>query len=282
MWRMSGISLLCVVGLMLWRPASASATERLVTAGGTLTDIVFALQAGDRVVAVDVSSTSPAAAAALPKVGYYRDLAAEGVLSFAPTELWVLEGSGSDQVLQQIAATGVKLRHFAKPHNFKELQLLIQQVAAALDIPERGRQLNQQLREQLPSVAASRGQSALFVMQASERGVIAAGGDSVPDLLMHYAGLHNLAEHQGFKTISREYLAVMQPNYLIAPAHVVQMAGGEQAFCQQPALSLLSAAKQCRLVVLDSLLALGMTTRFSEAVALLKQAVTKANLVQVN
>ena len=56
--------------------------NQLITAGGTLTDIVFALNKDDNLIGVDTSSTSPAAVNRLPKVGYYRNLSAEGVLSF--------------------------------------------------------------------------------------------------------------------------------------------------------------------------------------------------------
>ena len=47
-------------------------TSRIVAIGGAVTEILFALGLGDRVVAVDQTSRYPAAARARPDVGYSR------------------------------------------------------------------------------------------------------------------------------------------------------------------------------------------------------------------
>ena len=58
-------------------PVDIEDASRLVVLGGSLTEIVFALGAGDRVVGVDASSTYPEAVDQLQKVSYQRRLAAE-------------------------------------------------------------------------------------------------------------------------------------------------------------------------------------------------------------
>lgn len=65
-------------------PAHA-VVKRIVCAGGAMTEIVFALGHGDTVVAVDTTSWFPYEhVSKLPKVGYFRSLAAEGLLSMQP------------------------------------------------------------------------------------------------------------------------------------------------------------------------------------------------------
>jgi Periplasmic binding protein len=56
-----------------------SAVQRIVSVGSELTEIVYALGAEARLVGVDTTSRWPAAAHALPKVGYMRTLSAEGI-----------------------------------------------------------------------------------------------------------------------------------------------------------------------------------------------------------
>lgn len=51
-------------------------TSRVITLGGDLSEIVFALGQEDKLVAVDTSSVYPEAATGLPQVGYVRALAA--------------------------------------------------------------------------------------------------------------------------------------------------------------------------------------------------------------
>lgn len=239
--------------------------SQLITAGGTLTDIVFALGKDDRLIGVDTSSTSPAAVNRLPKVGYYRNLSAEGVLSFEPEHLWVLEGGGSDKVLQQIERAGVSVVVFDKPTSLQELYGLIENMADRFGAQAEGKQVIAGIKSDLTTSSRKEPLTALFVLQASERGVVAAGKDTVPDLLFSYSDINNVFSHTGFKTVSTEYLLAEQPDFLVAPEHVVESHGSKEAFCQAQALKLLEAGKNCRVLVMDSLLALGMTTRIAEA-----------------
>ena len=239
--------------------------NQLITAGGTLTDIVFALNKGDSLIGVDTSSTSPAAVNRLPKVGYYRNLSAEGVLSFEPEHLWVLEGGGSDKVLQQIERAGVSVVVFDKPTSLQELYELIENMADRFGAHAEGKQVIAGIKSDLTTSSRKEPLTALFVLQASERGVVAAGKDTVPDLLFSYSDINSVFSHAGFKTVSTEYLLAEQPDFLVAPEHVVKSHGSKEAFCQAQALKLLEAGKTCRVLVMDSLLALGMTTRIAEA-----------------
>ena len=44
--------------------------SKIITLGGTVTEIVYGLGAGDKIVAVDLSSLNPLEARNLPQVGY--------------------------------------------------------------------------------------------------------------------------------------------------------------------------------------------------------------------
>ena len=63
---------------------SHAAVERLVTLGGDVTEIVYALDAEQSLVARDSTSSWPPAAQKLPDVGYLRQLNAEGILALRP------------------------------------------------------------------------------------------------------------------------------------------------------------------------------------------------------
>ncbi|GFD87101.1 hemin ABC transporter substrate-binding protein [Alteromonas marina] len=247
--------------------------QKLITAGGTITEIVFALGAGERVIAVDQSSQYPEAVKQLPMVGYYRELAAEGVLSFAPDKILAIEGVGREEVIKQIESTGVQVVVYNKPNSTDGLVELIKQLADDLGKAEQAKQIIAKFNASLPSETANNTPSvkAVFLLSASDRGLIAAGSETVPQLIFNYAGIENIAsEHTGFKGINNEALALHQPDFLVAPRHVVMGAGGKEKFCQSPNLSLLKAAQQCKLLVMDSLQSLGMTPRLADAIATVK------------
>ncbi|MBO9491521.1 ABC transporter substrate-binding protein [Endozoicomonas sp. G2_1] len=257
--------------LLLSITATETSAKRLITAGGTITEITYALGAGEQIVAVDQSSTYPLAATKLPMIGYYRDLAAEGVLSQNADLLLALEGAGRASVLEQIKRVGVDVKVFDKPQSVDELYQLVDEIAEVLDRQTQAKALKQQIAQSLPE-QQKLGGNAVFLLSVGSRGLVAAGRETVPNLLFEYLGINNIANGQnGYKTLGREALLTADPDFIVAASHSVASIGGKQAFCQQPALALVPAAKECRLLVIDGLKVLGMTTRLAEAIAELDQ-----------
>ncbi|MSE18987.1 ABC transporter substrate-binding protein, partial [Pantoea agglomerans] len=73
--------------MLLWllMTLPSLAAERVVSIGGDVTQIIYALDAQSQLVARDSTSLRPAQAARLPDVGYIRQLNAEGILALKPT-----------------------------------------------------------------------------------------------------------------------------------------------------------------------------------------------------
>lgn len=72
----------------------AAEPSRVVSLGGSVTEIVYGLGEGDRLVGDDLSSLYPEAATKLPRVGYYRAVPVEGVLSLKPDLVLASEQAG--------------------------------------------------------------------------------------------------------------------------------------------------------------------------------------------
>ncbi|MCC2615891.1 ABC transporter substrate-binding protein [Aestuariibacter halophilus] len=249
--------------------------DRLVTAGGTITEIVFTLGAGQQVVATDQSSTYPREATQRPRIGYYRDLAAEGILAMDPHRLLTIEGAGRQQVLDQLVAAGVEVIVYPKPLDPDGLFSLIRRIGKDIHRTEQAHALVRQLQQQLPAGLPMGNHKGLYLLSASDRGLIAAGQDTVPALLFSYVGIHNVADtHQGFKAINREALLLANPDFLVVPDHMVASLGGQQALCDLPVLALLPAAQQCNVLIMDGLISLGMTPRLPEGISTLNAFVT--------
>jgi iron complex transport system substrate-binding protein len=104
MRRIYLIMLCCLLHIGGW----ANAQQRIITLNSSLTETIYGLGLGDRMIATDVTSISPKAAAALPRVSKNRSVSAEGVLSFKPTLVLANEGDVANAVIQQIRAAGVK------------------------------------------------------------------------------------------------------------------------------------------------------------------------------
>ncbi len=77
-----------------------SITSRIVSIGGSITEILYALGEQQKIVAVDTTSLyPPSALKEKPNVGYMRQLSAEGVLALSPTLILAIEGSGPKETI---------------------------------------------------------------------------------------------------------------------------------------------------------------------------------------
>ncbi|HEX8386090.1 MAG TPA: ABC transporter substrate-binding protein, partial [Rubricoccaceae bacterium] len=97
-------------------PTAAASTDpdpdsldltRVVTIGGPVTEIVYAFGLGENVVGTDRSSLYPESVNAKPRLDYFRQTSAEGVLSLRPTLVLAVDGTGPPGVVEQIRAAGV-------------------------------------------------------------------------------------------------------------------------------------------------------------------------------
>src|SRR3546814_1935109 len=72
----------------------AEAAGGIVSVGGSVTEIVYALGQQERLLAVDSTSLHPLETAALPNVGYMRQLSAEPILALGPALVLAIEDAG--------------------------------------------------------------------------------------------------------------------------------------------------------------------------------------------
>ena len=90
-----GLVLPALPGLSASRAFAQAATDRIVVAGGVITEVIYALGRQDRIVGVDSTSLFPAEALRQKaNIGYVRALSAEGVLSLKPTLVLLIDGAG--------------------------------------------------------------------------------------------------------------------------------------------------------------------------------------------
>lgn len=238
--------------MLLWLPLSLLAADRvvatdrivandrIVTIGGDVTQIVFALQAGDRVVARDSTSLHPEAVTALPNVGYMRQLSAEGILSMRPTLVLASALAQPSTVLDQVAGRGVRVVTVPEPQMVDGISAKIQAIAGALDVASRGEALVQQVKQQLaavpPQLASAR---MLFILSHSGMGAMAAGQSTAADAAFRAAGLQNAM--QGFnryQPLSQEGVVASQPDWVVITSDGAKCLGGDAAIWQLPGLAL--------------------------------------------
>ncbi|WP_164729848.1 heme/hemin ABC transporter substrate-binding protein [Rhodomicrobium lacus] len=232
---------------------AADGGKRVITVGGDVTEIVFALGEGSSVVGRDTTSTYPAEAGALPDVGYMRQLGAEGVLSLKPDIVIAAAGAGPAEVLKQIESAGVRVVRVPDPHSAEGLIQKVTTIADALNAKAAGATLTTRLVQDLTKVKAEIADlpghpRVLFIITAGSGPPMAAGTGTAADSLIRLAGGENVfAAHTGYKPISLEAAAAASPDAIGLMDQTLQQMGGVDAVASNAALRLTPAAKEKRI-----------------------------------
>jgi iron complex transport system substrate-binding protein len=258
--------------------AAAEPAPRIVTLGGDVTEIVFMLGDGARIVATDETSSFPEAAANLPKLGYLRSLTPEAIIAAGPDLVIASSDAGPPTVLAQLSAAGLRVETLSGEDSLAGVLAKIARTGALLGRLEQADTLARDITGRMEAVAAAIAAQperprTLFVLAAGQGGLMAAGGKTAAKAMIELAGGVNAVDgYDGFKPLSPEAAVAAAPEVIVVPAHVVNAVGGLDALRAFPEIALTPAGSQGRIVVMDALLLLGFGPRTPDAVAALARA----------
>lgn len=107
-------------------PENHAGAQRIISLAPHITELLFAIGAGEQVIGVDDASDYPAAVATLPKVANYRSLNTERILALSP-DLVVAWGSAQSLTVQPLVQLGIPV-FFSAPATFADLSTELSQL----------------------------------------------------------------------------------------------------------------------------------------------------------
>ncbi|HEO70951.1 MAG TPA: hypothetical protein ENN80_06770, partial [Candidatus Hydrogenedentes bacterium] len=212
--------------------------ERIIVIGPHLTECVFALGAGGRVVGVDTFSDYPPATRDLPKVGAYIDADLETITILEPDLLIVAGKPGHIMEFAALRSIPVLSIHMDSLATINEGLV---QLGEALGCPEHGEALRAEIQSELNAVreliAGQLRPKVLIVTgrpQHNLNTIFTVGGKSFVSELIQAAGGDNIYQDapEAYFEASKEDLVIK------APEVIVEFHAGEQ----------LSEKKQARFI----------------------------------
>lgn len=254
--------------------AAAGGVARVVSVGGALTEIVYALGAESVLVGTDTTSLYPDAAQRTTKVGYARSLSAEGVLSLRPTVLLASSEAGPPTVLAQLQSAGVRLVRAEPGHGPAALLANVDRVGEALGREREAAALRAQLDTQwretiarLRSAAGAARPRVLFVLSHVASNVQVSGANTAAAAMIELAGGANaLSGFNGYRPLTAEAVVAAAPEAILTTAQGAEALGGADRLLAQPGLALTPAGRARRVLALDALYLLGGGPRLPRAV----------------
>lgn len=250
--------------------------KRVVTLGGGITEIVYALKAGSRVVGTDITSVYPREVLRLPKVGQDRRVSAEGVIALNPSLVIASKDAEPSSALNQLRAMGVSVLLVSDEQSLAGARARIQLIAQALGVDAEGKRLlstlNRQTSEAQAIATPPRPLKVLFIYARGAGSLNVAGSDTAAHAMLTLAGAQNaVTEFTGYKPFTAEAAIKASPDVLMLTESGARSLGGPQGILKIPGLAQTPAGRNQRVVVMDDQLLLSFGPRTGAALVDLRR-----------
>jgi iron complex transport system substrate-binding protein len=254
------------------RSVTIADTGRIVSIGGAVTEILYALGLESRIVAVDTSSLHPPRALAeKPNVGYMRQLSPEGILAMSPSLVLAIEGAGPPEAVGVLQAARVPFVQVPERYTADGILDKIRLVSQAVGEASRGACLIDALKRDFATLGAERAQEprahgartprVLFVLSFVNDRAMVAGRDTAADGIIRMAGAENaMPDLTGYKPVGDEAVIAAKPDVVLMMDRPGQPVATE-AVLSRPAFAMTPAGDRKALVVMNGQYLLGFGPR---------------------
>jgi iron complex transport system substrate-binding protein len=254
------------------RTVAVSDASRIVSVGGAVTEILYALGKEKNVVGIDTTSLYPRRAVAeKPSVGYMRQLSAEGVLGLKPSVILAIEGAGPKDTLAVLQSAGVPL--VVVPDSFTDNGIVekIRTIAQATGATGRGECLVERVRADLDMLGKleagiAKPKRVMFVLSFVSGKAMVSGAKTAADGIIRMAGAENaITAYEGYKQISDEAIIAAKPDVVLTMERGGPGTVTSDAVFAHPAFAATPAAADRAFLSMEGLYLLGFGPRSARA-----------------
>ncbi|AGF74303.1 hemin ABC transporter, periplasmic hemin-binding protein [Bartonella australis AUST/NH1] len=276
--RLLNLLLVCVVPPFAYFSGQAIAepitnfpeNARIISIGGALTEIIYALGAQDQLIARDSTSIYPQEALKLPELGYMRALSPESVLSLAPEGILLIEGSGPPSTIDILKKTSIPIvvvpENFSRENVTEKIRLvgkvLHRETQATMLIEKVNRTFmdNDILLEKVTKL-----KRVLFVLSIKNGRVMAAGTNTAADGMIKLSGgINVISDYKGYKLLNSEALLKSNPDVILLMNHTGNSVTLDKILAV-PAIQATPAAQNNAIKQMDAVYFLSFGPRTAEA-----------------
>jgi iron complex transport system substrate-binding protein len=174
--------------------ASTAAPARIVSLAPSITETLFALGVGDRVVAVSDYCDYPPEATRLPRVGSFNAPSVEAVIAARPDLVIGLPSPGNHENVLTMRRLGITVE-VVDPERLADVPIVTRRIAAVAGVPAAGERLVADIEREMDAVRARVAgvPKPRTLMLVGQDPLIAVGPDSFLGEMLAEAGAVNVA-----------------------------------------------------------------------------------------
>ena len=267
---------ICLILILSTMGSGYAKALRIVSANGTLSEILVGLGLEKQIVGVDVTSTFPASLEKLPKIGHNRTISAEGILALNPDVIVYTDQSMlAPAVVKQLNSSGKKLVEFKHEYSKDGAIRLIREVGAYFNAQAQAEKMVKTLQADLAKVPSPANPKKLLFIYARGAGTLMVSGTGTSlDKMFALAGHKNaVSGFTDFKPLTAESLITANPDVLILFSSGLESLEGIDGLLKVPGVASTSAGKNRRIVTMDGQFLTGFGPRLGKAAIELSQKV---------
>ncbi|HEX2606616.1 MAG TPA: ABC transporter substrate-binding protein [Flavisolibacter sp.] len=232
------------------KKATGDGKERIVCVSKQMTEFLFALHQGDKIVGIDLTSTYPSETKKLTTVGYHRHLNAEGIISLEPTVVIHQGDVAPPTVMPQLEKVGLNIKKYPAGSTLDSAKIVLRMVAHDYGVDTAAQRIIGEMDRSLAKADSivkrypnkPRVLIIHFGQQRNQYFVMGTRGTANSMLTM--AGGINAADTSSFRDLSPEVIAREQPDVILATDFGFDRLGGSiEKFMELPGIALTPAAR---------------------------------------
>lgn len=218
-WVGAAVALLSVAAIFgCAHGAVAASRQRIVSLTPSVTEILFALGAGDEVVGVSQYSDFPPEATRLPRVGSFLTPNLEAIIALHPTLVIGIGLSSETRQIRALREMGCSILTI-RDDSVAEIKESIREVGRKTDRADAARRLLEKLNVQISEVRSrvSKLPRVSVLMLVGHEPLIAVGPGTFLDDLLRLCNADNIADSLGqqWPKLSIEYIIAMKPQVIL-------------------------------------------------------------------
>jgi len=196
----------------------ASEPQRIISLAPSVTETVFALGLGDRLVGVSVYCDYPPEATKIDRVGTFLTPNIEAIVAKQPDVIIAVPSPGNQSAVRSLQRLGFQVV-LVDPHSVQEIEESLVTIARLLGREEEGRALEARVKAQIAAVQARVGDAPerRVLMVVGQTPLVAVGSGTFQDELIRMARGINLAATAGgeWPRLSIEFAVAARPEVII-------------------------------------------------------------------
>ena len=228
--------------------------QRVISLAPSITEIVFALEQGNRLKAVTRYSDYPHEATQLPRIGSYVRLDIERIVALNPDLCIATKDGNPKAIVDRLTSLNIPV-YVVDPHSLNTILETIREIGAILNADDRAITLTTSMRARVKRVksrVARVNHRPRVFFQIGVSPIVSVGTETFIHELIEIAGGKNLAEGPlAYPRFSREQVLTLKPEVLIITS-MARQAVFEQVKAQWRRWPSIPAVRDDRIHLVDS------------------------------